>query len=75
MTKGIKDQDKLKIGDRVMFRALGRVTPRRGIIAGESEGGHGWMIIQDGTSAPRGVHKSFCQAELAHHLNSHANSA
>jgi hypothetical protein len=71
----MKKQTELKIGDRVVFMALGRVTPRRGVIVGESEGGHGWMIVQDGTSAPRGVHKTFCQPEIIPHLSSHATSA
>jgi hypothetical protein len=57
----------LKKGDRVLvtlsYRGLRRQTRWTGKIIGEARDGHAWQIIKDGTTHPRGIHKSFCHPE------------
>jgi len=58
--------DELKKGDRVVVTIpyWGR-KPKSftGKIVGEARDGHGWHIIKDGTTHPRGIHKTFCRPE------------
>ncbi|MEY9235337.1 hypothetical protein ABIF78_007660 [Bradyrhizobium japonicum] len=52
----------LKKGDRVTVKIYAQAS-WSGVIIGEARDGHAFWIRKDGTSCPRGIHKSFCQAE------------
>jgi hypothetical protein len=54
----------LKINDRVIVRVpfSGRdARPFTGKIIGEACDGKAWQIVKDGTTWPKGIHKSFVE--------------